>query len=241
MTPAEHRAFLRTMADRCTELQRSLDVLGTPVTSLAAAEFRDALTGRDPPGFEDLENGIREISTSLRRELKLVTLLTLEPREQYYFQPREPLFGADYQSGFSDGGAFDLDEAAKCMALGRPTAAVFHLSRIVEAGIRALARCLQMADPLIQPHRQWETILTRIWDEGIGRKWPTAASRSHGEGALFESLHARLNAIQAPWRSQALRVESKYTDHEVQQIFGTVRSFMMALAARMDESGLPLA
>src|SRR5208283_4048839 len=100
---------LKTMADRCSELQRSLDVLGTPVTSLAAAEFKDALTGRDPPGFDDLESGIRDISTSLRRELKLVTLLTLEPREQYYFLPREPLFGADYEAGFAGGGAFDLD------------------------------------------------------------------------------------------------------------------------------------
>jgi len=241
MTPAEHKAFLKTMVDRCRELQRSLDVLGTPITSLAAAEFKDALTGRDPPSFEELENGIRDISTSLRRELKLVTLLTLEPREQYYFLPREPLFGADYSARFSGGGVFDLDEAAKCLALGRSTAAAFHLLRVIETGIRAMAKCLQIPDPLMQPGHRWDSILVKIWDEGIARKWPTVPSRSHGDGALFETLHARLGAVQAAWRSHALRVENKYTDDEVQQIFGVARAFMMALASRMDENGLPTA
>jgi len=60
---------------------------------------------------------------------ELMQCLWLSPSEVDRYEPRTPLFGSNFQTKFSSGGTFELDEAAKCLALGRATASVFHLSR----------------------------------------------------------------------------------------------------------------
>lgn len=137
-------------------------------------------------------------------------------------------------------GAFELDEAAKCRALGRPTAAVFHLMRLMEIGVRATARCLGIPDPLKPAERNWGRILGGI-KAGIDAKWPTGSDRISGDGALFEALHASLDAVKNPWRNATMHVENKYTDSEAEMIFLAVKGFMTRLADRCDENGLPLA
>jgi hypothetical protein len=79
-----------------------------------------------------------------------------------------------------------------------------------------------------------------MW-EGIERKWPTTADRAVGDGALFESLHASLDAVKNPWRNATMHVENKYTDDEAEHIFVAVRGFMTKLASRCDENGDPKA
>lgn len=67
----------------------------------------------------------------MQRELSLVCLYVLEENKAGYFQPDDPLFGAVFERAFPSA-IFELEEAAKCLALDRPTAAVFHLMRIME-------------------------------------------------------------------------------------------------------------
>ena len=76
-----------------------------------------------------------------------------------YYKPDDYLFGLEFDLKFSDTGVFELDEAAKCLALGRSTAAVFHLMRAMEVGIRSVARCLGIPDPLKPAERNWGSIL----------------------------------------------------------------------------------
>jgi hypothetical protein len=165
----------------------------------------------------------------------------LGSQENALFAPKEPLFGGDFAEKFKTNGAFELDEAAKCRALSRPTAAVFHLMRILELGINALAASLGIPDPIKPAERNWAIILKKIKEDGIEQKWPTAADRMAGDGLLFESLHASLDAVKNPWRNEAMHVSGKYTDDEAKHIFVAVEGFMKKLSARMDESGLPLA
>ena len=151
-----------------------------------------------------------------------------------------PLFGSLFAEKFLKNGVFELDEAAKCTALGRPTAAVFHLMRLMEVGVRALARCLQIPDPLKAAERNWGHILGEI-KKGVDARYPTAATRSHGDGALFEQLHASLDAVKNPWRNATMHVENKYTDDQAKHIFAAVKGFMEKLADRCDENGEPKA
>jgi hypothetical protein len=62
-----------------------------------------------------------------------------------------------------------------------------------------------------------------------------------GDGALFEELHASLDAVKNPWRNATMHVERKYTDDEAEHVFAAVRGFMMKLASRCDENGDPKA
>jgi hypothetical protein len=165
----------------------------------------------------------------------------LEAERQRYFKPSDPLFGGQFVARFSTDGVYELDEAAKCIALGRPTAAVFHLMRLMEVGILALSRCLQIPDPVKPAERNWGVILRAIRENGIDKKWPTQADRMSGDGELFEGLCASLDAVKNPWRNATMHVENKYTDDEAEHVFVAVRGFMKKLASRCDEEGKPYA
>ena len=60
--------------------------------------------------------------------------------------------------------------------------------RVLEIGIRALSASLDIPDPVKPAARNWAIILKRVKEDGIEKKWPTAADRMVGEGQLFESL-----------------------------------------------------
>jgi hypothetical protein len=227
---------LASMRGHARELQSSLLTLGTRQTSKSADRLI-ALVQGDKFTNPELVGLLKEIDSRLRDELSDITVLTLSPKEQGYFEPAEALFGIDFETKFPSG-LFELDEAAKCMALGRGTSAVFHLMRLMEIGVRAVARSLQIPDPLKPVERNWGHILKKIWD-AIEQKWPTTATRMVGDGPTFEALYASLDAVKNPWRNATMHVENKYTDEEAEHIFVAVRGFMQKLASRMDEDGNP--
>lgn len=182
---------------------------------------------------------IDELSRRIHDELSIMKFLHIPIHMQKYFEPKAPLFGANVDIKFVSA-SFELDESAKCLALGRPTASVFHLMRIMEIGIRATARCLQTPDPTKPAERNWGYILGEI-RRGIEAKWPGTADRMSGDGALFEELQASLSAVRNPWRNATMHIEKTYTDDEAEHIFVAVRGFMMKLASRCDENGDPKA
>jgi len=69
----------------------------------------------------------------------------------------------------------------------------------MEVGINAIRLCLRIADPLKPAERNWGFILKPI-RTGIDTKWPNATARHHGDGELFDSLYASLDAVKNPWR-----------------------------------------
>ena len=179
----------------------------------------------------------------LRRRLldqgNAMSFLWLTSVERDRYEPNTPLFGSEFESKFLSGGVFELDEAAKCLALGRSTAAVFHLMRLMEISVRAVARYLEICDPL-PGDRSWGKVLENVRN-GIKAKWPTVASRETGDGKLFDDLHASLDAVKNPWRNSTMHPANKYTAEEAEHIYAAVRGFAMKLASRCDENGEPKA
>jgi hypothetical protein len=232
-----------TATENLSELVTALAAVHAPLSIMAAEKLKKEI-GRhkdehDPFTYGDLEQAYAALYSRIRDELSLVKLLAVKPDREKYYAPTVPIFGTVVAAKFPIA-AFDIDEACKSFALDRSTAAVFHLMRVLEIGIRALARALQIPDPLKPAERNWGVILKEIWT-GIEKKWPTSASRMHGDGALFEGLHASLDAVKNPWRNATMHVETKYTDDEAEHILIAVRGFMKKLASRMDEEGKPLA
>ncbi|HLY04182.1 MAG TPA: hypothetical protein VKR31_00385 [Rhizomicrobium sp.] len=239
VTPISDPIFLQSMFDRAHELKELLGELGAPITKMAVD---DMLSGFSKRGFtyERIDHAYTDIQTTLNRELQRATILALTPDEGKLYKPERPLFGPNFADRFQTQGLFELDEAAKCRALGRPTAAVFHLMRIMEIGIRAVAKCLDIPDPTKPVEKNWGAILKAV-KAGIDKKWPNGAGRMKGDGALFEDLFASLDAVKNPWRNPTMHVENKYTDEEADYIFSAVRGFMSRVAHRLDENGEPKA
>jgi len=234
----QDEVFLDVMLQRAEKLHEQLSILGAVSTLDTVDRLLVSLTAKLIT-YEELKSEYHEISSRLRDDLKRTMVFALDDRDKRYFAPRTPHFGTDFDSRFKTLGVFELDEAAKCMAFARPTAAVFHLMRVLEVGIHALAACLGIPDPVKPAERNWAIILRKIMDDGIANKWPSAAARMNPDAVLFESLHASLDAVKNPWRNATMHVETKYTDDEAEHIFVSVKGFMKKLASRMDENGEP--
>jgi hypothetical protein len=228
-----------SLAADARELCENLGLLGAKLSLMSANRLLETITAAGGFTWDSVRLGWQEVHDRLLDELGLPKVLVLSPHEADRYAPAVPLFGSEFETKFPAQGVFELDEAAKCMALSRPTAAVFHLMRVLEVAIRALARCLGIPDP-IGGDRSWGTLLKAI-RAAIDAKWPTVAARTSGDGAFFDALYASLDAVKNPWRNAAMHVEDKKTDAETEMIFSAIKGFLMKLASRMDENGEPKA
>ena len=179
------------------------------------------------------------VASTFVQESKTKVAFIVSPSSASYFSADFPLFGADVDNKFPSL-TDEIAESAKCYALERGTASAFHSLRCLEAGIRAMARCLGIPDPTKGAQRNWGSALGEI-KKGCEAKWPDAPSRMTGDGDMFEKLHASLAAMQNPYRNATMHLEQKYTPEESLHLFELVKGLMRQMAARMDEDGLPLA
>ncbi len=132
-----------------------------------------------------------------------------------------PAFGPEVEARFP-AAAYDVDEAARCLALRRTTAAVFHCLRVLEHGLLAHARWRGVPDLLPQVGQRWQSILDDLQIQGCDNE-----------------VFAAVDAVQRGWRGAALQVEPKYTEEEAERILRLVEAFMRCLATRCDEDGSP--
>jgi hypothetical protein len=123
----------------------------------------------------------------------------------------EAPFGTEVAAAFPSL-AYDIEEAALCLELRRPTAAVFHCTQVLRHGIQSLLRQQGVADPFATIGQSWQ----RVWQSLSGTDHPAA-------------LEA-LKAVEARWRHTSLHPADKYTEEEAGLIFRAVGRFMQVLA-----------
>ena len=239
ITDRETRKFLREHTEK---LQESLRVLGAKITLMAADRLRALLDYRDGFTWEAVSAQLGQIDGRMPDELSLVKLFVLDDTAARYFEPPVSLFGQDVADKFVPA-LFEIDEAAKCFALNRHTACVFHLMRVMEIGIRAVAWFFEISDPTKGGDRGWGNILrdVKAGMDARGGAAPKVAWSRPTDKAFFERIYASLDAIRVAWRNPTMHVENKYTDDEAEHIYVAVKGFMKMLASRLNESGEPKA
>src|ERR1039457_5272985 len=114
----------------------------------------------------------------------------------------------------------DIREAGNCFALDRPTATVFHLMRVMEAGLKALGKDLGVAWT-----SNWGTCLNEIEKQATVKK----------SDPFFAEAVADLRAFKNAWRNPTMHIERIYSEKEAERIFQTVEGFMVHLATRLTE------
>ena len=228
--------------DDCTSilpLMRSiygeLIKLNCPV-SAASAVKPEALMNLGQMTYDHLQVFLQEIDGRVRDEILQTYAFSLSHAEAANFNPKDPLLGSEVALKFETA-SFDIDEAGKCHALGRSTAAVFHAFRVLEIGVKAVAKCLHVAD-LDQPRmKNWGKILEAI-EGGIKHKWPKETDRDKGDGELFWEVYTLMLAIKTP-RNGTMHPACKYTEQEADRMLRVIGDIMMRLATRIDENGEP--
>lgn len=186
----------------------------------------------------DLKSCLDELTSRIEDELESRLFMQLNYNQELLFLKSDNCpMGFDVDSKFPSA-KYDIEEAYKCLAFGRATATAFHAMRVIEYGIKAVARCIGIHDPIKPSERNWGKVLAAIKSQ-INAKWPTPSDRVSGDGKLFEEIYVSLDAVKNPWRNATMHVENIYTEENAEHILSSVVGFMRKLVQRCDENGLP--
>jgi hypothetical protein len=193
-------------------LQPALETLGA---EHAAAEARTLLLqvedGRIRPAR--LPKALARLEERLPEELAGIRLLTLAPSQWRHLLDPAP-FGAAVEFAFPEA-AYDIEEAALCLAIRRPSAAVYHCMRVVECGLAVLGGSLRT--DLLGEDRQWMRIMGRLRE----------AARAAGPDQ--PGVLSALEHVRRCWRGARLVPAEKYTEAEAERLFRAAGAFMSAL------------
>jgi hypothetical protein len=184
-------------------LHAALETLGAHVAAAMAWQ----LIGRPDTA------ALARIEEPLRQELAATRCIIVPPPRAGWLEPDQPPFGLEVAADFSSTG-YDIEEASTCLALRRPTAAVFHCLRVLENGIAICARRARVSDPLAASERDWQAIMRRL--------------QGGADADVSPALDA-LAVVCRRWRAARLILADKYTEEEAEQIFRSVCGFMRAL------------
>ena len=137
----------------------------------------------------------------------------------------------------------DTQEAGYCLATDSNTAAVFHLMRVTEFGLRALAtdRNVEFKDkPLSE--KEWGQILNSLESKLTGLRQANANAWQNKELRepqirYYSELVQELRGFNDAWRKHVSHADAlAFYDHgHAVSIYGHVRTFMLKLSEKVSE------
>jgi hypothetical protein len=196
-----------------------------PSVSAQARRIKYTLTGK--PGPTEIISLLKELRTRIFDELNERQFLYVPPdRAKFFTEPMQ--FGERVNDRFKDA-IDDIEEAGKCLALGRATGCVLHTMRVLEVGLKALARALDI------PYApSWESYLKQISTK-IGEDHKKKSLKWKREEKFYRDLSGDLLTVKQAWRNPTMHVDRKYSVDEAEQIFNAAKHFMQRLADHFTE------
>jgi hypothetical protein len=177
--------------------------------------------------WEESQRSIIEIRNRLLDELAEAKLFAITPGESILYEDAVTMFGDAVVEAFPSAVA-EIDEAGKCLALGRVPATIFHLMRTVEIGLRSLAPSIGIADP----NPSWNTVVRKI-DKEVKLEPKDRTLRA--DYAFLEGVSAQMHAVNRAWRTRAMHVDMTFSLENAHDIFSATKALMQHLATQLSE------
>lgn len=221
-------------------LRETFDIVGSRSAKVANDRLIEVLSNASI-NYGQLLGAATDVESRFADHLGDVKFFVMQPAEASLMLPVDQLLasvGAQVE-GFPNAfpkASFEIEEAAKCLALNRDTAAVFHCMRSLESGIRAFAKLLKVPDPIKASQKNWGAMLDQI-KSALDERWPRQKRLSGTAGSEYEKIYATLDAVRNPWRNATMHVESIYPPHEALHIARCTAMFLIELAKHCDEEG----
>jgi HEPN domain-containing protein len=161
--------------------------------------------------------------------------LQIPPNKAEFYESKH-LFGEEVSNNFPSAN-YDIEEAGKCYAAGRYTACVFHLMRVMEIGVKAVASGLGILTKVRSAQPSWGEVLRLTNDEIQANNKSGAPSWTPEKRGFFENVQADLMTVKNAWRNTTMHVENSYDEERAEDVYNAVKGFMRHLAKHLDESG----
>jgi len=188
--------------------------------------------------FSSLDTDLRNIEEVIRSDCFNIKFIQVDPKLSDYLD-NESLFGEPVHENFRSA-TKDIKSAGNCLAVGLPTAAVFHLMCVVEWGLRAFAIDLGLLEVSVgrknnkaKPieYAQWEQILNQLSEkirvkiESI-TEWP---QKQRAQEFYFPAKE-EFEAFRDAWRIHVMHAHRSYGLEDAIAVFSHVNRFMNLLS-----------
>lgn len=215
-------------------LQILLEQLGAVAAGASVKKLMKEL--HEPrPADEDWQRYVKslivDIPSRMQDELSAMLFYKVSRRDLFEVPPGIPgLWGQDVADKFPSA-APEIEEAAKCLALTRPTACVMHLMRILELGLHSLADVFKV--PFANAN--WGTIIDQIEKQIKGISANTHGASWKIEQQFYSEASAHFRVLKDAWRNHSMHIHERYSEERAETIYQSVRGFIQHLATKLSE------
>lgn len=202
------------------EMGQHLETLNLPLAQRHLERMREDFQG-DSAAFtnQSLARSTFELTTRIVDELEQRLFLNVPTGQTEMYLQVKPPFGDKVVAKFSQM-TEDISEAAKCLALDRPTASVFHLMRVMELAVQRFGNELNVS---LVTEKNWQVILDQI--NAAIKKLDAKDTKTK----LYAQAASHLYNVKVAWRNEVMHPKQTYTFDEAQAIFTNVKTFISDL------------
>ena len=226
----------RSNALQCLEhVEEECRKIDLEISASTASEVSERLKSGEKASFDWLLHQIDQIQKLMQKEMGGMVFLSIpRGRIRFFTLMNAPhLFGERVSVAFPSA-SNDISEAGACLGLVRPTASVFHLMRVLEAGLSALGKVFGVS----LEHTNWgqalDQIESKIRNMRMDPSWK-AVPDYREQQEYYAQAASHFGIFKDAWRNYTMHVHGDCSLDEAEQIFDNVRSFMRKLAERLNE------
>lgn len=225
--------------------EKVCDTTGLSSTASKLALIHSHLTYcSDEVDFSSLAADCRNIRDVLMAESWNRKFVQIAEKYGEYVE-QEALFGPEVKVAFPSASG-DIKQAGNCLAVECGTAAVFHLMRAVEWGLRALCghlgvmRVLKKKTPKPKytpiAWAEWDKMLDAVHDK-VDKKMLSMAAGKRKQDAqeFYYQLLRDLRGFKEAFRNHVMHTRSEYTPKEAEAVMDNVKRFMALLSSKVTE------
>lgn len=205
----EIEAWLVGIVVKCEEI-------GLRLAIKHARRIKEELPGKTR---KQLAVDISELTQRIEDEMEQCLFLHIENDRVEFYDQGEPLFGPEVASKWPNL-AQEISEGGKCLALGRFTACVFHMMRVMEVGVQEFGKKLGV---VLSTQKPWGSILNeaKVPIDSIPRGDPRKSE--------LNEVWAHMDSVRLAWRNEVMHPKQTYTEEEAMDVFSHVRTYMRRL------------
>jgi len=228
------RAILKTLAfaeKECEHLQL------IPATQ-RVMQIQARLEGSGAYTCIIILTAIQDLRPTIILELSKRKFAFIRPGLDSYFE-KDQLFGDRVYEQFRSA-RHDIKEAGNCLAADLNTAAVFHLMRAAEIGMRILAwdRRVKLKNKAPLELQGWDDILKAVQTE-INKIVNWSGRRGLAKVQALEFYNgamAEFRGFKDAWRNHVMHTRRDYNSNDAKSVLSHASRFMEILATRLSES-----
>lgn len=228
---ASHRASIKQMSQ---QLASMLEKICCHQSAKAAARFGEKLSSANIS--VEVANALSaELRAFIFEEMKTQVFFWTPPhRASWHGKTGREILGDECTGRFPNSDiANEAEQAAKCFAFGQYTACAFHLMRVCEAGVRALALAIGY-DWAQSPN--WGKFYKQ-YDAQLATNPTKHAEPWLSHAAFLEATGGNLRAVKDAWRNDTMHLDKTYDEDQAHHLLVVVPSFMRLIASRINEDG----